>query len=77
MKPKWIDNVLVCPDGTLITLKGSNLEIRGEGWEGRRRKGDTPNTDRPRICKFEDPNEARTIAELVASFCVSDKQTNL
>jgi hypothetical protein len=71
---QWLDNVLVCEDGTLITQIGSVLEIRGEGWEGRKRKGDTPMTDRPRVCKLETDWQARKVAELVASFCDPNKE---
>lgn len=67
---KWIDNVLACDDGTLITQIGPRLEIRGRGWEGRKRKGDTHLTDRPRICQLETDWQARKVAELIASFCI-------
>jgi hypothetical protein len=67
---QWIDNVLVCEDGTLITQSGSVLEIRGKGWEGRKRKGDTPMTDRPRVCQLETDWQARKVADLIASFCI-------
>lgn len=45
----WTGDVLVARDGTLMTVYPNGvLELRGKGWEGRKRKGDTPNTDRPR-----------------------------
>jgi len=67
---KWMDNVLICDDGTLITVIDSRLEIRGHCWEGRKRKGDTPLSDRPRIAKLATPEQARSVAELVAEFCI-------
>lgn len=67
---QWIDDVLACDDGTLITQRGPVLEIRGRGWEGRKRKGDTELTDRPRICQLETAWQARKVAELIASFCI-------
>jgi hypothetical protein len=65
-KPKhaWCEDTLVSKHG-LFTLRESNLEIRGDGWEGRKRKGDTPMTDRPRICRFDTPEDAKNIAERV------------
>ena len=57
---------MVGHDRSLYTVKsGGVLEIRGEGWDLRRRKGDTENTDRPRVCKFESVKIAKRIAELV------------
>ena len=67
----WADNVLVCDDGTLITQLGPVLEIRGKGWEGRKRKGDTPLTDRPRVCKLQTEQQARKVAEMVAQIIES------
>lgn len=71
---QWIDNVLVCDDGTMITQLGNVLEIRGKGWEGRKRKGDTPLTNRPRVCQLETDWQARKVADLIASFCVPNDQ---
>jgi hypothetical protein len=65
MSHKWVDNVLVCGDGTMITQLGSVLEIRGDQWEGRKRKGDTPLTDRPRVCRLGSDDQARNVAELI------------
>ena len=63
---KWVDNTLVTKDGSLFTVKGKILEIRGSGWEGKKHKGDTPQTDRPRICKFDNSEQAIRVAELIA-----------
>lgn len=65
---KWIDNVLVFADGGLATvLPTGALELRGEGWERRKRKGDNPGTDRARVCRFESERQARDIASRIAS----------
>jgi len=61
----WVDNVLVAPDGSLFTVfPDGTLEIRGKGWE-RRRRGDPPMADRPRVCKLDNEPRARRIAEMV------------
>ena len=46
---KWIGNTLILSDRSLLTVKDGNLELRGEGWD-RRKKGDTENTDLVRVC---------------------------
>jgi hypothetical protein len=63
---EWIGNTLVLSDGSLFTVNDGNLELRGKGWERRRKKGDTENTDLARICRFGDDSMAREIAEMVA-----------
>jgi hypothetical protein len=70
---EWLDNTLVVGDGSLFTVNGVTLELRGEGWERRRRKGDNPGTDRARICRFESEKQARHIAELVATLIEASK----
>lgn len=62
---KWVGNTLVLSDGSLFTVNEGNLELRGQGWERRRKKGDTENTDLARICRFEDDGMARKIAEML------------
>ena len=70
----WVDNTLVAPDKSLFTvLEDGTLEIRGKGWE-RRKKGDPPGADRPRICRLGDPQRARRIAEMVVGIvCGSNR----
>jgi hypothetical protein len=63
---RWAEETLVLNDGSLFTVRDGNLELRGRGWERRRRKGDTGGTDRARICRFGDDGMARKIAEMVA-----------
>ncbi len=63
----WIDNVLATDRGDLFTvLPDGTLEIRGKCWDRRRRKGESPDSDRPRVCRFENEMQARKVAELVA-----------
>jgi len=65
-KMKRVGDTIVCVDRTLLTIReNGDLEIRGVGWEGRR-KGDTPMTDRPRVCRFGCRNRAEQIAEMLA-----------
>ena len=60
----------VLSDGSLFTVNSDgNLELRGDGWERRRKKGDTENTDLVRVCKFGDDAMARQIAERVGELC--------
>lgn len=68
----WVDNVLVLADGILFTVVGSNLELRGKGWERRRKKGESIDSDRPRICKFLSEKEAREMAEAVGKLVEKD-----
>lgn len=69
---KWHEDTLVLKDGSLFTVRGSNLELRGEGWERRMRKGDNPGTDRARVCKFRSREEAIRIAEMVGELVEKD-----
>lgn len=68
----WVDNVLVLADGSLFTVVGSNLELRGKGWERRRKKGESIDSDRPRICQFSSEQEAREMAEAVGRLVEKD-----
>ena len=62
----WIDNVFVSEDHSLLTVyPDGTLEIRGPNWDRRKRKGETKNTDCPRICKFDNETQARYIVELI------------
>jgi hypothetical protein len=61
---KWCGDTLILSDHSLLTVRDGNLELRGAGW-GRRKKGDTENTDLVRVCKFGDNAMARQIAERV------------
>lgn len=63
----WVDNILLVNDGSMFTvLPDGTLELRGPGWEGRRRRGQPPGADNPRICRLGSESAARRIAELVA-----------
>ena len=64
---QWVDNCLVSGRDIFTVLPDGTLEIRGPGWEGRKRKGDTPNTDRPRLCKFSSVEEAKRMADIIAN----------
>ena len=68
----WLGDTLVCVDGSLFTVRGCVLELRGPGWERRRRKADPPNADLARICRFDSELQARQIAELLATEEVTD-----
>jgi len=61
----WIDNTLVSPARSLFTVfPDGRLEIRGDGWD-RRRRGDPPLADRPRVCRLDNEAQARRVAEMV------------
>ena len=62
----WLDNIFVARDGSLFTvLDDGTVEIRGPGWSRRRKRGDPPGADRPRICKLGSVARARRIVEMV------------
>lgn len=61
----WYDNILVNGKDLYTVLPDGTLEIRGPGWDRRRRRGDTPMTDRSRVCRCGSPEKAKRIAELV------------
>ena len=63
---KWVGNVLVAPDKSLFTVfDDGTLEIRGIGWDRRRKKREHSETDRPRICKLDSKEQAMAVAELI------------
>lgn len=64
----WVNNVFVHGKELFTVFPDGTLEIRGPGWDGRKRKGDTEMTDRPRVCKLDSEEEARRIVELIVSF---------
>ena len=71
---RWVDNVLVCRDGTLMTvLPGGIVEVRGPGW-GRRRtsrqkRAQGPHADQCRVLRLWNEEKARRICALVAQYC--------
>ena len=64
---KWLDNSLISGKSIFTVLPDGTLEIRGPGWEHRKRKGDTINTDRPRICHLGSEEAAKRMAEILAN----------
>ena len=68
---KWSGNTLVSGRDLFTVHKDGTLEIRGPGWEGKKRKGDTDMTDRPRVCRLGNEQYARLIAEMVADMTFS------
>lgn len=65
MKHQWIENVCIAGRDLFTVFPDGTLEIRGPGWDHKRRKGDTDMTDRPRICKLGTEERARKIVELI------------
>ena len=69
---KWIDNVFVTFRKDFFTvLPDGTLEIRGKGWV-KWKKGDNLGTDKVRICKLKDEQQARGVAEMVAELDWND-----
>ena len=63
----WLENNFVAPDGSIFTvLSDGTVEIRGPGWDGRRRKGQPPGADNPRVCHLGSEATARRIVQMVA-----------
>ena len=69
---KWAGDTLVARDGSLFTVRGCTLEIRGNGWDRRRRRGETENSDLARVCHLDSEAQARRIAEIVADAAGSE-----
>lgn len=62
----WVDNIFVAPDRSMFTVRpNGDVEIRGPGWDMKKRRGDTPMTDRPRLCKLGSVERARRIVEMI------------
>lgn len=63
---KWLDNVFVSFRRDMFTvLPDGKLEIRGNGWT-KWKKGDHRGTDRVRVCRLANEQQARRIVELIA-----------
>ncbi|KKM93799.1 hypothetical protein LCGC14_1204640 [marine sediment metagenome] len=56
---------IVCGDRTLITIDGSDLEIRGNGWGPRRHKSDPITSDRVRRARLDSHSQAVKVARLL------------
>jgi hypothetical protein len=66
---EWAGNTLVAEDRSLFTvLDDGTLEIRGDGWDRKRKKKEHPDTDRPRVLKFKNKKIAVQMAEAIARF---------